>query len=1098
MSSIIQITPLTHFNQWLAAQKISLAFTTYQTNRLFLIGLKPDGRLSVFDREFDRPMGLFATPECLVMSTCYQIWQFDNLCREEVGDYLEYDKLYVPRIGYTTGDINTHDLIVDKSQNWVFVNTQFSCLATRDRDYSFRPIWQPPFISSLAAEDRCHLNGLAMVEGEPTYVTACSQTDIPAGWRSHRQGGGCIIDIRSNEIICSGLTMPHSPRFYQNKLWVLNSGTGELGYVENGQFQAIAFCPGFVRGLAFHNNYAIVGLSKPRHENFQGLTLSDRLSAQQQQPQCGLMVVDLNTGNIVHSLIFEEVVKELFDIAVLPRVRQPMALGFQTDEIERLVTFPGSSIISIRPGIHQPPETSVKVSESVVPAVIGTEKLETAAAAFDRGRDLQKQRKLEEAAAYFREAISLDRNYIPAYNNLGNLLQLQGKIPEAIALLQRAIEINPNLAATRCNLASAYLLQGNIAAAKAGYEETLRLDPNFYLAYLNLGKLHASRQETVIAEGYLREVLRLKPDNAEARNALARLTYSLSSQAEKKQYPQTLPKVSLIMTAYNTAAYIEQAIASVLAQTYQDWELIIWDDGSSDETASIARFHAERDSRIRLYSEPHQGYSHALNSSFALARATYFGCVDSDDILVPSALEETVAVLDANLDLGVVYTNHVDIDSQGNQLGLNYRCQIPYSPERLLVDFMTFHFRLMRRQVFEAVGGFDRFFESAPDYDLCLRLSEVTQFYHLAKPLYYYRQHAQQMTQSRRQELVQYSCLAMNRALQRRGLAERYVVEVKEATNKLHLRSRKHGADEGDAKPSPVKYQAVYNLTADNISAYDAFTFPSLQKRWQTRTKQGELVGISATISHQMVGMVIAEILPESQNPPSLSASIISCYVVPNHRHQSIGTTLIGNLEKELKKVSCQRVEISYKSSELTALALEPLLKNKGWLPPQTTFLLAQTTTQKIAEAPWLHKYPLPDSFTVFPWSELTAQERQAILQQGEYPNPLNPFSDESRIEPLNSLGLRHNGEVIGWMITHRVAPDTIRYSSLFVRKKYQKLGRGISLLAASIKLQIDSEIENGTFSVAADNEPMLSFLNRHLRPYLTGIGSSRIAVKLL
>ncbi len=231
---MIQITPLTHFNQWLAAQKISLAFTTYQTNRLFLIGLKPDGRLSVFDREFDRPMGLFATSEGLVMSTSYQIWQFDNLCREEVGDYLEYDKLYVPRIGYTTGDINTHDLIVDKSQNWVFVNTQFSCLATRDRDYSFRPIWQPPFISSLAAEDRCHLNGLAMVDGEPAYVTACSQTDIPAGWRSHRGGGGCIIDIRSNEIICSGLTMPHSPRFYQNKLWVLNSGTGELGYVENG------------------------------------------------------------------------------------------------------------------------------------------------------------------------------------------------------------------------------------------------------------------------------------------------------------------------------------------------------------------------------------------------------------------------------------------------------------------------------------------------------------------------------------------------------------------------------------------------------------------------------------------------------------------------------------------------------------------------------------------------------------------------------------------------------------------------------------------------------------------------------------------------
>lgn len=1028
------------FPEWLHEQQISLAFTTYQTNRLFLIGLHPDGRLSAVDREFDRPMGLFATPERLVMSTHYQIWQFDNLCRPEVGvrDYLEYDKLYVPRVGYTTGDINTHDVIVDRSDNWVFVNTQFSCLATRDRDCSFRPIWQPPFISSLAAEDRCHLNGLAMVDGEPAYVSACSQTDSPTGWRQQRQEGGCIINIRSNEIVCRGLTMPHSPRVYQEKLWILNSGTGEFGYVESGHFHPVSFCPGFVRGLAFYRNFALVGLSKPRHHNFHGLALDDRLSNQGQQAQCGLMVIDLNSGQIVHKLLFETIVTELYDLAVLPGVRQPMALGFHTDDIERLVTFPGSGrIVSTRPGIHQVPEIQVKVIESEEPRTTAPRErppLETAVAQFDRGRQLQKQGKFKEAIACFREAIALNSHYTAAYNNLGNLLQSQGKTQEAIACYEKALELNPSLAPAHCNLGSARQMQGEIEAAIASYREALRLKPDFVQAHHNLAQL----LEAVKAADKT-------ADNTEVKTAIAPPSATPAAPTATAPVSHPLPKVSLMMTAYNTAAYIEEAIASVLAQTYQDWELIIWDDGSKDETPSIARAYAERDPRIRFYGKPHRGYSPALISSFNLARGDYFGCVDSDDILAPTALEETVAILDSDSDLGVVYTDHIDIDASGNEIGLNYRASIPYSPERLLRDFIIFHFRLIRRQVFEAVGGFNLEFQSAPDYDLCLRLSEMTQFYHLAKPLYFYRQRPQQITQSR-----------------------------------------------------SVKYQAVYNLTPDNLAPYDAFTFPSLQKRWQTQRQRGELIGISATIDNRMVGMVIAEIIPDSQNPATTYASILSCFVVPDAQQQGIGTTLINHLEKELRKIGCQQIEMTYKSSELTTLALEPLLQKLGWLPPKTTFILAQTTTEKIAEAPWLYKYPLPDSFTVFPWVELTAKDRQTLLQKGGYPPSLNPFLDEARLEPMNSLGLRHQGEAIGWIVTHRVAPDTIRYSSLFVDAKYQKLGRGISLLSQSIQRQIASEIENYTFSVAWENQPMIKFLERHLRPYLTGMGSSRKTVKPL
>jgi len=299
-------------------------------------------------------MGLYAAEDYLYMSSRYQIWRFDNLLQS--GEkYEECDRLYVPRTAQITGDLNVHDLVLDNSQQLIFVNTDFSCLATLSPDYSFVPLWQPPFISKLVAEDRCHLNGLAIAEGKPAYVTACSTTDTAAGWRNFRSDGGVVIDVTHNEIIATGLSMPHSPRWYQGKLWLLNSGTGELGYIEGNQFVPITFCPGFVRGLAFWQNFAFVGLSKLRSHNFTGLVLEQRLLAQGNQPQCGLMVIDLQTGQTLHWLYFEEVIEELFDVVVLPGISQPQAIGLQGDEIQRLVTFPNSGgIITTKPTAQRP------------------------------------------------------------------------------------------------------------------------------------------------------------------------------------------------------------------------------------------------------------------------------------------------------------------------------------------------------------------------------------------------------------------------------------------------------------------------------------------------------------------------------------------------------------------------------------------------------------------------------------------------------------------------------------------------------------------------------------------------------------------------
>ncbi len=325
---------------WLAEQNIALAFTTYQIGKLFFLGLKSSGELAIFERTFNRCMGLCTTPNGLWMSSLYQVWRFENVFGNgEIQD--DHDRLYVPQVGNTTGDLDIHDMAVDRDGKLVFVNTLFGCLATLSETHSFKPVWKPAFLSKLAAEDRCHLNGLAMRDGMPAYVTAVGASDVADGWREHRVGGGILIDVPRNEIVLSGLSMPHSPRWHQGKLWLLNSGTGEFGYADlaAGRFVPVAFCPGYMRGLAFHGDFALVGLSRPRHnKTFSGLPLDDRLQAKGAEPRCGIQVIDLRSGDIVHWVRIEGVVEELYDVVTLPGVRRPMALGFKTDEIRRVLS----------------------------------------------------------------------------------------------------------------------------------------------------------------------------------------------------------------------------------------------------------------------------------------------------------------------------------------------------------------------------------------------------------------------------------------------------------------------------------------------------------------------------------------------------------------------------------------------------------------------------------------------------------------------------------------------------------------------------------------------------------------------------------------
>lgn len=326
---------------WLAEHTLSLAFTTYQAGKLFLLGVHTDGRLSLFERTFSRCMGLCAHADALWLTTLFQVWRLENALprgQAQAG----HDRLYVPRVAYTTGDLDAHDLAVTRAGQVVFVNTLFSCLATLSERASFVPLWRPPFVSRLAAEDRCHLNGLALADGEPAYVTLVGRSDVADGWREHRRSGGCVYDVRTNEPVCEGLSMPHSPRVHAGKIWLLEAGSGQLGFIDplGGRFERVAFLPGYARGLCIVGDYAVVGLSKLRRSRtFADLELGEQLIKRGAEPRCGLMIIDLRSGDAVHWLRLDGIVEELYDVAALPGVRQPMALGLQTDEIQRTITI---------------------------------------------------------------------------------------------------------------------------------------------------------------------------------------------------------------------------------------------------------------------------------------------------------------------------------------------------------------------------------------------------------------------------------------------------------------------------------------------------------------------------------------------------------------------------------------------------------------------------------------------------------------------------------------------------------------------------------------------------------------------------------------
>jgi uncharacterized protein (TIGR03032 family) len=340
-----------NFSAILQELGISVLVTTYQAGKLVM--LRPDGdRLNTHFRGFGKPMGLAVDGDRLAIGTSLEIWEYHNA--PAVARRLEpagrHDACFLPRSSVCTGDIQIHEMAwgnpvgqafqpdtrpcqagkpdLREPDLW-FVNTRFSCLCTRSNVHSFVSRWRPPFISALAPEDRCHLNGLCMVEGRPGFVTALGTTDTLAGWRANKKSGGVLLDVASGEVVARGLSMPHSPRWRDGRLWVLESGSGGVGVVDpaTGKYEALTVLPGFTRGLDFCGPLAFIGLSQVRESAvFSGIAIAERPLAER---CCGVWVVNILTGQTVAFVKFEDAVQEIFAVQVLPGVRHPDVINDQ-------------------------------------------------------------------------------------------------------------------------------------------------------------------------------------------------------------------------------------------------------------------------------------------------------------------------------------------------------------------------------------------------------------------------------------------------------------------------------------------------------------------------------------------------------------------------------------------------------------------------------------------------------------------------------------------------------------------------------------------------------------------------------------------------
>lgn len=313
----------------------TISISTYQAGKLIFLSAKDENSLVQLPRHFEKLMGIAhdIKNDTLALACKEEVIVFSNsqeLAKHYPKSPNKYDALYMPRLTYHTGPLDLHDLSFGENGDLFGVNTLFSNIVKIDANYNFTPYWTPPFIDKLVSEDRCHLNGMAFVNGKPKYVTAFNNGNTIQSWRENITKSGILMDVESNEIILNGLAMPHSPRVFGNDLYVLLSATGELVKVDpaTGKYDVVIKVDGFVRGMSLHKDYLFIGLSKLRENS----STFGKLDFAKSANQAGILVVHLPTGSIAGKISYLSSLDEIYDVHILPDKIRPNILNTKTPD----------------------------------------------------------------------------------------------------------------------------------------------------------------------------------------------------------------------------------------------------------------------------------------------------------------------------------------------------------------------------------------------------------------------------------------------------------------------------------------------------------------------------------------------------------------------------------------------------------------------------------------------------------------------------------------------------------------------------------------------------------------------------------------------
>ncbi len=323
--------------------KCTIAISTHQASKVIFISAVDDQKLVQLPRNFNGAMGIALKGDKMAIATRDEVVVLKNVPKLAPTYPRKpniYDALFMPRATYYTGNVDVHDMHYG-AKGLYAVNTSFSCLCLINEEYSFEPIWKPGFITEYASEDRCHLNGLAMDGEVPKYISGLGRSNVPQGWRENITNGGMLMDIESGELVMDKVPMPHSPRLYDGKLYVLLSATGEVvqADINTGKYTVITKLKGFVRGMAKHGDYLFVGLSKLRQNSSTFKHLPIALDAK----EAGFVVIHLPTGAIVGQLTYQASVDEIYDIQIIPESIRPGIINTDGMEHKMGLHIPGGT-----------------------------------------------------------------------------------------------------------------------------------------------------------------------------------------------------------------------------------------------------------------------------------------------------------------------------------------------------------------------------------------------------------------------------------------------------------------------------------------------------------------------------------------------------------------------------------------------------------------------------------------------------------------------------------------------------------------------------------------------------------------------------------